>query len=91
VVADFQEDYPDVRLETQVSATTDVAVPQSHQLEIALRNAVENAVEHNESEIPWVKVTLQSSPTGTRISIENNGPGIPELERDTLDMGVRRH
>jgi signal transduction histidine kinase len=56
-------------------------------LETALRALVENAVEHNDAETPSVTVSASLDPEETypvTLVVADNGPGIPEVERETV-------
>jgi signal transduction histidine kinase len=54
-----------------------------------LRNAVENAAQHNTSPAPEVGITAEVDPDGerVRVTIEDNGPGIDEEELALLNEG----
>jgi len=74
---------PDATYERSVP--TDVVVQGSgYLLEHALRNLVENAVEHNDAAEPTVELRARYEPDGTyplTISVLDDGPGIPEQDR----------
>ncbi|WP_174811936.1 sensor histidine kinase [Salinadaptatus halalkaliphilus] len=55
-------------------------------LEIALEQIVENAIEHNDAATPRVEISAEHcSETDTvSIRIADNGPGIPDSERELL-------
>ncbi|QAU14115.1 PAS domain-containing protein [Halorubrum sp. BOL3-1] len=53
----------------------------------ALRNVVENAVEHNDAETACVEVTGESTALGVRLTVADNGPGIPEHEAAVVRSG----
>ncbi|EMA31070.1 PAS domain S-box protein [Halobiforma nitratireducens] len=55
-------------------------------LETALFQLLENAVEHNDGEHPSVDVTVTDAPDDemVRVSIADDGPGIPTEERELL-------
>lgn len=55
---------------------------------LAIRNVLENAMKHNDSENPVVKVTIRQSPHDTEIEFSDNGPGIPEVEQQAIEAGV---
>ncbi|WP_129789237.1 sensor histidine kinase [Promicromonospora panici] len=58
-----------------------------HQLARAVRNLVENAVRHARSTV-WIR--LAPDPPGARLEIEDDGPGIPETDRERVfDRFVR--
>ncbi|WP_440766672.1 ATP-binding protein [Natronorubrum sp. DTA7] len=54
-------------------------------------NLLSNAVEHNDSETPTVAVTVDATPETVSIEIADNGPGIPDSERETLFERVESH
>jgi signal transduction histidine kinase len=70
----------------------DEMVVRAHPLvESALRNVVENAVEHNDKETARVAIEpVDASRPGTDlvgVRIADNGPGIPDGEREVLERG----
>lgn len=58
----------------------------------ALSNVIENAIEHNDRALPKLWVTVTTGTVDGREMIEvrvaDNGPGIPESERDVLARGT---
>ena len=68
-------------------ATVTVTVPASalvsadELLESAIRNVLENAVVHNDSDDPHVDVTLAADGDRFRVDVADDGPGIPPVER----------
>jgi signal transduction histidine kinase len=57
-------------------------------LAYALRNLVENAVEHNDGDDPQVEVRGRETATGIELVVADNGPGIPDTEREVIEAGV---
>ncbi|SDX71636.1 PAS domain S-box-containing protein [Halopenitus persicus] len=55
-------------------------------LPYAFDNILDNAIEHNDSETPRVAVrsTVDDSRSHVVVSIADNGPGIPQAEREVL-------
>lgn len=57
-------------------------------LPYAFDNVLDNAVEHNDSEVPTVEVDYatdaDSSPSRVTVSVADNGPGLPSMEREVL-------
>jgi signal transduction histidine kinase len=54
-----------------------------------LYELVENALEHTDCETPRVRITVQSGPDGTaEFVIADNGPGLPDREREILAAGA---
>jgi nitrogen-specific signal transduction histidine kinase len=56
-------------------------------LDVAVSNLVENAVEHNDAAEPTVRVECASDPDCVRVTVADDGPGIPEVERTVLTEG----
>lgn len=64
-----------------------VAAPK---LEVALQEVLQNAIEHNESDQPRVSVSVTEPDADgeyVEVTVADNGPGIPEQERDVLLEG----
>lgn len=54
-------------------------------LQPVLRELVENAIEHNDSQSPEVNIMAQQQ--GSTVIITDNGPGIPDHEVSVLEAG----
>lgn len=69
---------------TNVAVQEDLLVP--HAVEQAVTNLVENAVVHNDAEQPDVDVWATHAPRDGWIDVhvQDNGPGIPDIERDIV-------
>ncbi|ELZ61556.1 MULTISPECIES: sensor histidine kinase [Halorubrum] len=50
----------------------------------ALDNLLENAVEHNESPSPRVRVTVDAGSDRASVTVADDGPGLPTHEREVL-------
>lgn len=70
-----------------VSAPSTVAALDWELLGYALRNLVENAVEHNDTQAPRIEVRCEVTAFGLHIVVADNGPGIPELEATAVQTG----
>jgi signal transduction histidine kinase len=73
-----------------VSVTVDaperISLVTSHQaLSAAVESALENAIEYADAE---VAVTVRETPDGCTVRIDDDGPGIPDSELESLDRGV---
>lgn len=53
-------------------------------LDAVLAEIVENALEHGPGSDAHVEIVIEESPSGVRISVRDNGPGIPDRERGVL-------
>lgn len=62
---------------------------QGAHLHGAIHELLVNAIEHNDSDDPRVAVstTLDAELDVVHVDVEDNGPGIPDLERETLEKG----
>ena len=81
----FDEDWPNARLEvTSPEHLTASATVHIHQ---ALEELVRNALVHSDRESPAVELRVAGSETDVRLTVLDDGPGIPEMERDVLETG----
>jgi len=78
VIADINGSYPEIDVTSTLPE--EAWVETVHGLEMAIENICENACEHNDSEDPFVDITVTKSEEKVRIEIADNGPGIPEYE-----------
>ncbi|MBP1924124.1 signal transduction histidine kinase, partial [Halorubrum alkaliphilum] len=53
----------------------------------AIEELLTNAVIHNDSENPHVRVNLAVEGSWGTLSVRDNGPGVPEFDRDVLESG----
>ncbi len=71
---------------------TDVTVNADQLLESLVYNLIQNAIVHNDAELPEVDVALvvdRSTDTVT-IKVADNGPGVPDAQKTAIfDKGVR--
>ncbi len=75
-----------------VSCTTDVPdgvhVEADSFLEHVVDNILINAVEHNDKEEPQVEVSVEEDDDTVTVRFEDNGPGIPDEEKESVfDQG----
>jgi len=79
----YQEAYPAADIE--VAAPSSLEVTASPHLRLALTELVENAIEHNDSADPRVRLTAtvpgQTDNEWVELSVADDGPRIPESER----------
>lgn len=87
LVSAFEDRYPEAtfRLSLPSEGDCDVAVAG---IISAIEEAVENAVEHNDSPEPTVEIrVVRRSEDWIDVEIEDDGPGIPEQEVSVLREG----
>jgi signal transduction histidine kinase len=85
VVETVTRDRPDVSVAVEVPAV-ELSADRSL-LRFALRNLVDNAVEHNDSPSPCVEVRGVERESGVRVEVVDNGPGIPDAEWQVIEAG----
>jgi signal transduction histidine kinase len=75
----------DVTVETDLPSVSIQVDPGL--LRYALRQSIENAVEHNTTDTPRIRISGKKTPSGVEIVVADNGPGIPKAERDVIVAG----
>lgn len=93
LAADFEAEYPDI--EITVSRPESMHITAGERLKRAIREAVANAVIHNNQSSPEVTITARASDVNdpdewVDIVIEDNGPGIPETEQNVIEKGKEK-
>lgn len=53
-------------------------------LETVFRNLLQNAIIHNDKEIPRVEVSVEVEAETVTVAIADNGPGIPDSQKDEI-------
>lgn len=81
--------WPDVTVSLDMP---EAAYVEAHPLiSSALDNVLENAIEHNPDPTPTVAVTIRGATDGNHsyvdVVVTDDGPGIPQIERDVLTAG----
>jgi signal transduction histidine kinase len=78
VVASAREAWPNATITAAIE--TELPVATGAEIRDALENLVENAVVHNTTN-PSVRVTAERRDPVAIVTVEDNGPGIPQNER----------
>ncbi|MGM0590296.1 MAG: PAS domain S-box protein [Halobacteriota archaeon] len=85
VTTDVQANHPTVEQEVSVPESGAYAVDE--RLRIALRELCENAIQHSETDAPWLAIRVhrvEAEPSRITLSVSDRGPGLPPHERDVL-------
>lgn len=70
--------------EVTVECPADLSVEASSQFTRAIEELVQNAIEHNDDRPPIVQLAAEPTDHAIRVQIIDNGPAIPEMEREVL-------
>ncbi|MCW8172331.1 sensor histidine kinase [Natrialba swarupiae] len=62
----------------------DVSVIADDMLEAVFRNLLQNAIVHNDKEIPEVTVSTHVDEGRVRVRIADNGPGVPDHRKEAI-------
>ncbi|POG54310.1 PAS domain-containing sensor histidine kinase [Haloferax marisrubri] len=82
----YEQKYPEVEIRLELDERTVLA--STHSLYLALDELVQNAIVHNDEDRPVVAVwSRRLSGERVAIAVEDNGPGIPQTEREILKRG----
>jgi PAS domain S-box-containing protein len=82
VVASVRRSAPDATVDTDVPQ--DVAVYASENVGLAVRELLDNAVEHADVPAPTVDLTVRRNETTVDVTVSDTNPRIPEQERELL-------
>ena len=87
-VATLRAERPAVTVET--SLPEPVSVVGNGLLARAVRNVLQNAVEHNDSATPALEVAVSERPATDEVAVRivDNGPGIPDRTVSVLEAGA---
>ncbi|GAB3310843.1 sensor histidine kinase [Haloplanus salinarum] len=90
-VADLRAAHPEA--DVSVSVPDDVCVAADALLGRVFANLLDNAVEHHDGQRPGVSVTADPDGDTVRVRVQDDGPGIPERQRERLfeQGGTRTH
>ncbi|GAB7093515.1 histidine kinase N-terminal 7TM domain-containing protein [Halolamina litorea] len=82
-VAATRETFPEATIRVDGDLPT-VTVLASEMLSSVFRNLLENAVRHNDSDAPEVTVSAVDAGDTVRVRIADNGPGVPDEQKETV-------
>ena len=86
-VSTMADDHPAAVWRIDAPDTAVVQLPSEGHFSNAIRNLLENAVEHNDADDPEVAVRIRSRDSRARVQVVDNGPGISDLERRVFEAG----
>ncbi len=84
-VTEVESAYPDAEISANAPSLTLLTNPSVFRS--VLRQLLENAIEHNDSEVPTVHVAAEQTETRFEVTVTDNGPGIPEHEQMVIERG----
>jgi signal transduction histidine kinase len=76
------------------NADIEVALPDSLRIRTdprigrAVYELLENAIEHNDSPTPGAEISAHEDGDRVTIEVADDGPGLPEIEREVLGQGI---
>ncbi|ERH03185.1 MAG: histidine kinase-, DNA gyrase B-, and HSP90-like ATPase [Halonotius sp. J07HN6] len=82
VAASMREQYPQAELTVESPAR--LSVEASSHFTRAVEEVVQNAIEHNDVRQTSVQLVAEQTDDAIHVQIADNGPPIPEMERDVL-------
>ncbi|GAB3023435.1 PAS domain S-box protein [Natronobiforma cellulositropha] len=82
VLEDAPESWTDAAIEVDVP--DDLVVRAGDRLSVVLSHLVDNAVEHARNGSPTVRVSARASGDAVTVAVDDDGPGIPDHEREVV-------
>ena len=61
-----------------------VSVKANEMLSSVFRNLFENAVTHNDKEVPQITISCEETEEKIRVEVADNGPGIPDTQKEQV-------
>ncbi|WP_324665795.1 sensor histidine kinase [Haloarcula sediminis] len=89
LIEEYREQYPAATIDLTVDVEETLTFPSGDLFKFALDEAIDNAVVHAEQVTTNIQITVTQHDTDhIQIRIADNGPGIPENERETIERGT---
>ena len=82
-VSEVRSGYEDATV-TVETALPDVTVRGNEMLASVFRNLLRNAVQHNDSPDPTVRVSVEEAAETVKVHVADDGPGVPEDQKDAI-------
>jgi len=82
----YEQQHPNVEIDAELDDQT--VVGNEEVLRLALDELLTNAIQHNHQPNPHITVSVHEQKNMQKITVVDNGPGIPKQERDVLNSGT---
>jgi len=82
-IAELRSSYPDAQI-TVDGEIPSLSVLADEMLSSVFRNLLKNAIQHNDSAVPAVTVTVERSDDTVTVQVADNGPGIPDPQKEDV-------
>lgn len=87
VASTYREEYPDATIELDVPDLQVIGNPDA--VDMAVRELLDNALQHSDRKEPTVWLSAsESADDRVEIHVADDGPGIPDMEREVLERGT---
>lgn len=88
LVEEFREEHPRATIECEPADVLEAELSDVELFETPVRNVVENAIEHNTDDEPWVRVIAETDGEFVTVRTVDSCPPIPAMERQVLEEGT---
>ena len=85
VAKETAETRPEVQLDVEIPDCA--LVSTTLKIREAIEELVRNAIDHSDLESPSVEIRAETDEETVEIRVVDDGPGIPEMDRDVLETG----
>ena len=85
IVESFRAAHPEATIRLDLPASATATVGGTDRYRIAVRNLIENAIQHHDG-TPTVWVSVEAGEP-TVVEVADDGPGVPPVERETFAAG----
>jgi PAS domain S-box-containing protein len=79
----IEAEYPDAHVTVEESLPA-VQIRANQMLDSVFRNLLSNAIQHNNKDIPEISVSATVCDTTVVVRIEDNGPGVPDDQKEEI-------
>ena len=83
-ISRVQESHPEANLRFDGQTANEIYVHADEMVDSAFRNLLVNAVLHNNKETPEVRVSITVQEKTVQIRVADNGPGVPDEQKDEI-------